>query len=130
MVMKKIFALVLMFVTLLSGCKSKDEIVPTEIWNEGCGELAILNDEYRLSGLCCEYVTFPKTTFKKGHTRIVSGTYHTFTGAGFSHVPVPITLKVAEDGNQLTMSFTILTLTKTYNLVPGGAKMICDCFCD
>ncbi len=128
--MKNIFVLAILFIALLSGCKSKDEVVPTEFWNEGCGELALSNGEYKLSGMCCEYVTFPKTKFKKGNTSTVDGSFHVFTGAGFSSVPVTITLKVSGDGDQLTVSFPLTNVPKVYNLVPGKAKMACDCFCD
>ncbi|TLV02287.1 hypothetical protein [Dyadobacter luticola] len=128
--MFRITRLIFIITILLSACTDGDKIAPTTIWSAGCGTLAPKNGAYQFSGTCCEYTDLPNLSFRQGKTVTVDGTYHSFTGAGFTNEPVKITMIVSPDGNKLKLSFIAYGTLHEYDMVPGGAKMVCDCLCE
>ncbi|MGA0559307.1 hypothetical protein ACO2Q8_21790 [Larkinella sp. VNQ87] len=113
-------------ICLLGNCRSKTEVLPSEVWSEGCAELAPYQGGYRLSGMCCEYVLLPGPLSRSFQ---VNGTYHGFTGAGFSNIPIAITGTALSD-TTLVLSYSVNTKTSTFTLKPGRARMACNCACD
>jgi hypothetical protein len=129
--MKRILAPLLILTTLLSACKSDDKIAPpVDVWTDQCANLTSVDGAYRLSGMCCEYLNFPLVKLRMGKTVHVTGSYHGFTGAGFSDIPVTIQLQVDPGGRELKLSYSIGDILKEYKLIADGPVVLCDCYCD
>lgn len=128
--MKKIVVLLCALACVVSGCRSgTDLLLPMEIWSDGCVQLAPNKGAYRLSGMCCEYVSILEIQLARDGSFRVEGTYHSFTGAGFSSIPVRITGNLSQDKTTLTVNYPGAP-PGGYTLKPGPAKLACDCYCD
>lgn len=128
----KYISLILLSLILIGGsCKNKEpERVPVEYWSTGCVEFAPENGGYKLSGMCCMWLELGVKEFRKGTTRAIKGTYHSFTGAGWAEFPAEATMKVSEAGDKVTIILPTTGPDQVYELTPGRAKTRCDCFCD
>lgn len=129
-VMKYLSALLLALFLSLNGCKSDREISPTDVWSEGCAVFTSSEDGYKLSGLCCEYLVIPKIKLKSNNSFTASAYYYSYTGAGFSDVPVTVKGKLSKDEKTLDLSYEINGATKSYSLKAGATMVYCSCSCD
>ena len=123
----------LFFSTLVAvsmGCQGTSEVLPTDIWSEGCIELAPYQGDYRLAGMCCEYLLLPTLELTKSKSFAVKGSYHSFTGAGFSNVPIQVRGQLSPDGTELTIGYSLNASPVTHKLTAGRAKLACQCGCD
>lgn len=128
--LKPLSGLVFTALVLLTGCHTKDPL-PADTWSETCIQLSPVQGGYKLSGLCCAYLTLPVIKVSKGGKFTVDATYFTFTGAGFAPVPTVVNGELSGDGNQLTLSYTVNQQTEKHVLKPGAATATCDlCYCD
>lgn len=125
---KRLFFLWLPAVTL-SSCKSKDPL-PAEIWSLGCVELAPFEGAFRLTGLCCEYVLLPAIKINKERSFKVKGSYHSFTGAGFSNIPVEVSGDLSPNSKVLILRYSVNAQSSLFVLKPGKAEKKRQCFCD
>lgn len=128
--MKNLLALILLSAVLLMGCQSKSDVLPTDVWSQGCAQLAPNKGGYLLSGICCTYVLFPLIKLTHTGSFAVDGSYHSFTGAGVSDVPTRIMGQVAPDRSTLTLQYTVNGAVSTFILRPGYATSFCYCGCD
>lgn len=128
--MKYLSALFFALFLSLNGCKSDREIPPKGTWSEGCAVFSSFEDGYKLSGLCCEYLVFPKIKLKSNNSFTASASYHSFTGAGFSDVPVTVKGKLSKDEKTLGLSYEISGIAKSYSLKSDARIMYCSCYCD
>lgn len=112
----------------LSSCKSKNPL-PTETWSSGCVELAPFEGAYRLTGVCCEFVLLPIIKINEERAFKVKGSYHSFTGAGFSNIPIEISGDLSPDNKTLTLRYSVNTQENQFVLKPGKAIIMCDCVC-
>lgn len=128
--MKKNGLFLLAVAIALTACRSKNEVLPSQIWSENCVELTPEQDGYRLSGECCEYAVLPALKINKKGAFSVEGTHHSFIGAGYNTIPIRVRGQVAEDKSTLTLRYSVNTLSKTYTFKPGPATIKCDCYCD
>jgi hypothetical protein len=113
-----------------ASCKSKKEIGPRETWWQSCSTFEVFEDGYRLSGLCCAYITIPKLTLYKDESFSAKGDYYAYTGAGFAAQPVTVSGAVSKDGKSLTLRYTVNDIETSLELTPGRSPVVCDCFCD
>jgi hypothetical protein len=128
--MKKNVGLWWLIVIILSSCNSKTDVLPTEIWSAGCVELAPNQGEYRLSGMCCAYVLFPELKLTRKGSFKVNGTYHAYTGAGYSSIPIEIDGTLSSNRETLTLRYSVNSDPKIHQLQPGPALVSCYCACD
>ncbi len=128
--MKKILVLCLSILVNTFGCHSETNVLPANTWSNGCMQLAPELEGYRLTGVCCEYVQMPKVALRGNNTFSVEGSYHSFTGAGFSNTPVQLTGYLSSDGNTLRIDYTINAHPVSYTLKLGPATASCTCGCD
>ena len=129
--MKNPVALFCVIVSILWSCQgSQPSVPPSQIWSEGCVQLAPDQGDYRLNGMCCEYVLLPGIDLTASSFFVVDGTYHSFTGAGFSSTPITITGSVSPDKNTLILHYSVNSVPAVYSLKPGPARIACDCYCD
>ncbi len=113
---------------LFSGCKSQDPL-PAEVWSSDCVELAPFEGAYRLTGVCCEYVLLPAIETNKKRSFKVKGSYHSFTGAGYTDIPIEIMGNLAPNDTTLTLRYSVNSQESVFVLNPGKAEMKCQCFC-
>ncbi|GAB4051819.1 hypothetical protein [Spirosoma litoris] len=116
--------------TVALGCSPKTDPLPVDTWADGCIELAPYQGAYRLTGVCCEYITLPDIKLDSKGAFATKGTYSTFTGAGFADSPILIQGQLAPNGAALTISYTVNATLATYTLKPGKRTMACLCGCD
>ncbi len=128
--MKTRLVILLLLMTLVLGCKSGTDVLPSEIWSSGCVQLAPYQGGYQLTGICCTYVLLPPLKLTRQGSFTVAGSYHSFTGAGFSNVPISITGNLSSDKTTLTVRYSTGTVPEVYILKPGPATVICSCGCD
>ncbi|GHB58947.1 hypothetical protein [Persicitalea jodogahamensis] len=126
--MKKLPFFLCSLCILILGCKSKDPL-PAEVWSSDCVELAPFEGAYRLTGVCCEYVLLPAIETNKKRTFKVKGSYHSFTGAGYTDIPIEITGNLAPNDTTLTLKYAVNSQENVFVLNPGSAEMKCQCFC-
>lgn len=113
---------------ILLSCNPKDPL-PTNTWSQGCAQLTPDSQGYRLSGMCCAYLTLPQLELNKNRQFSVKANLFTFTGAGFASVPITVNGELSSDESTLTISYSTNSMTTTYQLRPGIAKIACDCGC-
>jgi hypothetical protein len=125
-----IFSVVCVFI--LSTCQSKPDVVPNMVWSSGCIELSPEQGLYRLDGMCCAYVLMPPVDLTVSHAFAVSGSYHSFTGAGFDSTEITVYGQVLTGQKTLFLSYTLPGQSPAQNwlLQPGPAKLACQCGCD
>jgi hypothetical protein len=126
--MKAIPAVLWLALYLLSGCQSR--VAPSDVWAEGCIELVPHQGGYLLRGVCCEYVLLPDLKTIRQGSFTAKGTYHSYTGAGFSSTPTEVRGVLSSGGKLLTVAYTVHSQQSRYQLKPGRATVICDCGCD
>ncbi|GAB3889276.1 hypothetical protein GCM10028825_23610 [Spirosoma agri] len=112
------------------GCRTTVDVLPTDTWSEGCIALTPYQGAYRLSGMCCEYLLLPALELTKSKLFVVRGSYHSFTGAGFSNVPIQVKGQLSADEKELVIAYSLNSTPVTHRLAPGPAKTACTCFCD
>ena len=128
--MKRLYLILLAIILCLNSCKSKNEISPEEVWSSGCGTFAAYQNGYKLSGLCCAYITIPKLRLYKKKSFSTDAEFYAYTGAGFSSQPIKISGNLSKDGKTLILHYTVNGTASSMELISGAAKMICDCYCD
>ena len=109
---------------ILFGCSSKEPL-PTQVWSQSCVQLAPYKDVYRLTGMCCSYLEFPKIDLKKDLTFSVEASLYVFNGAGYIGTPTVMSGYLSVDENTLTVNY----LSESYALKPGYATASCYCIC-
>ena len=127
--MKTIF-LFLFLIVLTAGCESEKDISPAEIWSAGCATFAPYEKEYRLSGMCCQYLVVPKIKIKKDNTFSAAAKLYTYNGSGFEDFSVTLNGRLSEDRESLDLNYRINGTTESFALKPGGATASCYCGCD
>ncbi len=125
-----IFCIGLAFFTLSSCANKEKDPLPAVIWSYNCVELAPFEGAYRLTGICCEYALLPSLSLDENKSFKVKGSYHSFTGAGFSNVPIEIIGDLSSDNSTLTLKYSVNSQESVFELKPGKAKMLCQCGCD
>lgn len=128
--MKKLLLFLWLLTIFLSSCKPKTDPLPAGIWSSGCIELAPFEGAYRLNGMCCEYVLLPAIKTNKERSFKVKGSFHSFTGAGFSNIPIEISGDLSPDSETLTLRYSVNGRSDLFVLKPGKAEKECQCFCD
>ena len=128
MTSKLAISLLLLGWMLLIGCSSKDPL-PVNTWSEGCVELTPSKDGYRISGICCAYVSLPGIILN-GHAFTVKADYYTFNGASFVPIPIVVNGKLSSNGKVLVITYSVHSTTTTHTLRPGNATSFCYCGCD
>jgi hypothetical protein len=128
--MKQNLLFLIIITVMMIECRSNTDVLPTGVWSAGCVELAPYQGSYRLSGMCCAYLLIPKIELNQARSFTVTGSYHAFTGAGFSNVPILITGQLSSNGNELTIGYSLNSSPVTYRLTSGPAKLACFCGCD
>lgn len=128
--MKKILILNVFILTLSFGCRSETNVLPANTWSNGCIQLAPNPEGYRLTGECCAYVQMPKVALLANNTFLVEGSYHSFTGAGFSNIPIQVTGSLSPDGNMLAIKYGQGAGFASHTLKLGPVTIACNCYCD
>ncbi|WP_461068703.1 hypothetical protein [Spirosoma horti] len=100
-----------------------------DTWSQGSIQLAPDPQGFRLSGLCCAYVILPKIELSKKKQFSVKADFFTFNGAGFASVPAIVKGELSNDGNTLTISYSMNSVVTTYALRPGPATVASTCGC-
>lgn len=128
--MKKNLAFCLLIVVIGFSCGSETNVLPANTWSNGCIQLAPDPEGYRLTGVCCEYVQIPKIALLGNNTFSTEGSYHSFTGAGYSNTPIQVTGYLFPDGNTLMINYGLNASSASYVLKLGPSTVTCDCYCD
>ena len=115
---------------LVFSCNSNSDILPSEVWSEGCATLYRYKDGYKLSGMCCEYLIIPELKSSKNNSFSSKAKYYTYTGSGYHNAQVKVTAKLSVNQDTLTLNYETAGITKAHVLTPGPAKTACTCGCD
>jgi hypothetical protein len=128
--MKGLYFFFVAILLCFNSCKSKDAINPKETWTYGCGSFEVYQDGYKLSGLCCSYITIPKLKLYKEKSFSADAEFYAYTGAGYGSQPIEISGYLSKDGKILSLHYTVNGTASSIELISGAARMICDCYCD
>ncbi|GAB4016266.1 hypothetical protein [Spirosoma koreense] len=128
--MRTVLRLLCIIWALAFSCSPKSDPLPADRWAEGCIQLAPYEGAYRLSGMCCSYVSIPEIKLDPNRTFVSKGTFSTFTGAGFADFPATVSGQLSADGTTLTISYYVNSFQTTYTLRAGQAAVACLCGCD
>jgi hypothetical protein len=127
--MKKVL-LVLTMGWALGSCYRQADLLPIDTWTNGCATLAPSQGAYRLQLECCSYVMLPSIKLRN-RSFVQTGTYYTYTGAGYADSPARVTGQLSTDGRTLTVSYQVNTQSVTRTLQAGTqAAALCLCSCD
>ena len=118
--MKAIPFSIFIIIVAFSRCSSKEPL-PTDVWSSACVQLAPYMDVYRLTGICCSYIEFPKLELRKDRTFSSKATAYNFNGGGYTPVPTIVSGQLSSDRSALVIN--------SYTLKPGYATASCYCAC-
>lgn len=107
------------------GCHFEEPVV----WNSGCVQLSPVNDEYRLSGPCCDYLDFTVVSFEQGDQLTLNGMFSKYDTGKIKKIATVVTINSASDRDEITVKFGVSRRKYTYVLSPGSATVTCDCVC-
>lgn len=127
--MKAVLLLFCVSYLTLSACSSKLEPLPENVWSEGCAQFSRYQGSYKLLGLCCTSIIFPEIKLDKNKAFSVRATYSTFNGAGTTDLPLTVDGQLSDDGNTLTLKYSVNSVLTVNTLKLGRAIVSCDCGC-